>query len=71
MSEDYEAICEQLNALTISYLSKMNDYSEHCKESSKCFQKGFVDLAHAKYAMGTQVISHYSYDKRMRANTIL
>ncbi|KAG1444689.1 hypothetical protein G6F56_010191 [Rhizopus delemar] len=68
MTDNYKTICDELDALTLTYLSKVSEYIELCKDNSNHFQKGFVELAHAKYTMGTRTISHYSYDKRMKAS---
>ncbi|CEP12734.1 hypothetical protein [Parasitella parasitica] len=64
---NYEAVCEELDSLSISYLTKLNEYTQQWKETSGQFQKGFLDLAHAKYTMGARTISHFSYDERMKA----
>jgi hypothetical protein len=66
-SAKYEAICKELDTLSISYLDKLNEYSQQWKDTSNHFQQGFLDLAHAKYTMGARTISHYSYDERMKA----
>ncbi|KAG1447194.1 hypothetical protein G6F46_006454 [Rhizopus delemar] len=68
MSRDYKSVCEELDALTVSYLSILEEYREQWKESSRELEEGFLELAHAKYTMGTKVISQYSYDTRMKAN---
>ncbi|KAG0766018.1 hypothetical protein G6F57_000687 [Rhizopus arrhizus] len=67
MSRNYKSVCEELDALTVSYLSILEEYREQWKEISSELQEGFLELAHAKYTMGTKVISHYSYDTRMKA----
>ncbi|KAG2211547.1 hypothetical protein INT46_006563 [Mucor plumbeus] len=66
-SNNYESICEELDSLSISYLTKLNEYTQQWKETGNQFQKGFLDLAHAKYTMGARTISHFSYDERMKA----
>ncbi|EPB92455.1 hypothetical protein HMPREF1544_00753 [Mucor circinelloides 1006PhL] len=66
-SNNYKAICQELDNLSISYLTKLNEYSQQWKETGGQFQKGFLDLAHAKYTMGARTVSHFSYDERMKA----
>ncbi|KAI9303616.1 hypothetical protein BJ944DRAFT_165124 [Cunninghamella echinulata] len=65
--EQLEAIYNKLDALTVTYLTKLNQYTLNRNTSSDRLQKGFMDLAHAKYTMGAKTISHYSYDERMKA----
>ncbi|KAI8973012.1 hypothetical protein BDB01DRAFT_729728 [Pilobolus umbonatus] len=64
----YEIVCEELDDLTISYLNKLSEYTQQWTETSREFQEGYMDLAHAKYTMGTTTVSRYSYDKRMKAS---
>ncbi|OAD05719.1 hypothetical protein MUCCIDRAFT_106275 [Mucor lusitanicus CBS 277.49] len=66
-SNNYKAICQELDTLSIAYLTKLNEYSQQWKETGGQFQKGFLDLAHAKYTMGARTVSHFSYDERMKA----
>ncbi|KAL7311948.1 hypothetical protein PS15m_009655 [Mucor circinelloides] len=66
-SNNYKAICQELDNLSISYLTKLSEYSQQWKETGGQFQKGFLDLAHAKYTMGARTVSHFSYDERMKA----
>lgn len=35
MSRDYKSVCEELDALTVSYLSILEEYREQWKESSR------------------------------------
>ncbi|KAI8059982.1 uncharacterized protein B0P05DRAFT_558272 [Gilbertella persicaria] len=63
----YDSICKQLDALTVSYFNKLNEYNHHWQDAADHFQQGFVDLAHAKYTMGARTLSQYSYDERMKA----
>ncbi|CEI88821.1 hypothetical protein CU097_001918 [Rhizopus azygosporus] len=68
MSDNYEMTCQELDAITLTYLSKLEEYMQVCNETANHFQQGFLDLAHAKYTMGTRTISRYSYDSRMKAS---
>ncbi|KAI7901236.1 uncharacterized protein BX663DRAFT_437776 [Cokeromyces recurvatus] len=63
----YDAVCKELDAITITYFNKLTEYSQQWKETNQQLQQGFLDLAHAKYTMGAQTISQYSYDERMKA----
>ncbi|OBZ89086.1 hypothetical protein A0J61_02867 [Choanephora cucurbitarum] len=63
----YESICKELDVLTVSYFDKLNEYNQQWTQAGESLQKGFVDLAHAKYTMGPRTISRFSYDERMKA----
>ncbi|KAI8890557.1 hypothetical protein K501DRAFT_168342 [Backusella circina FSU 941] len=65
----YESVCEELDALTMSYLTTLSEYKHQWETTGDLLQKGHLDLSHAKYTMGSSTISHYSYDERMKANT--
>ncbi|KAI8081543.1 uncharacterized protein BX664DRAFT_268977 [Halteromyces radiatus] len=60
-------VCKELDRLTLSYLTILNQYTQDRAAISSELQKGFLDLAHAKYTMGAKTISHFSYDERMKA----
>jgi hypothetical protein len=40
-SNNYESICEELDSLSISYLTKLNEYTQQWKETGNQFQKVF------------------------------
>ncbi|KAI8355699.1 hypothetical protein BD560DRAFT_335795 [Blakeslea trispora] len=63
----YESVCKELDALTVSYFDKLSEYNQQWTKAGESLQKGFVDLAHAKYTMGPRTISQFSYDERMKA----
>ncbi|ORX62682.1 hypothetical protein DM01DRAFT_174887, partial [Hesseltinella vesiculosa] len=63
-----EETCQQLDSLALTYLAKMNEYTLERHAVAKELEKGFLDLAHAKYTMGAKTISHLSYDQRMKAH---
>ncbi|KAI8975480.1 hypothetical protein BDF20DRAFT_878971 [Mycotypha africana] len=67
MHSKYEVICEELDVVTITYFAKLYEYTQTWKEAANQLQQGFMDLAHAKYTMGSHRISQYSYDERMKA----
>ncbi|KAI8074044.1 hypothetical protein BC940DRAFT_79077 [Gongronella butleri] len=67
MDDSLQSISQKLDTLSLAYLSKMNDYAHQRSAVAKELQKGFLDLAHAKYTMGAKTISHFSYDERMKA----
>ncbi|KAI8339687.1 hypothetical protein BC941DRAFT_421177 [Chlamydoabsidia padenii] len=66
-----EKVCKELDDLTLLYLSKLNQYTQSRVATSDALQKGYLDLAHAKYTMGAKAISHLSYDERMKAQVDL
>ncbi|ORZ09468.1 hypothetical protein BCR42DRAFT_381539 [Absidia repens] len=66
-----DQVCSELDQLTLDYLSKINQYTLDRTSTSGEVQKGFLDLAHAKYTMGTKTISRFSYDERMKAQVQL
>lgn len=68
MSTSYESVCEELDSIALTYLTKLNEYTHQWKDTSNEFQQAYLDLAHAKYTMGARTISHYSYDERMKAS---
>ncbi|KAF7728171.1 hypothetical protein EC973_006565 [Apophysomyces ossiformis] len=70
-STKLEEICKELDALTLSYLTKLEEYTVHWQDAGKQMGQGFLHLAHAKYTMGAGTISQFSYDKRMKAQLII
>lgn len=38
-SNNYESVCEELDSLSISYLTKLNEYTQQWKETGSQFQK--------------------------------
>ncbi|SAM04708.1 hypothetical protein [Absidia glauca] len=66
-----ESVCRELDDLTLLYLSKLNQYTQSRTTTTHTLEKGFLDLAHAKYTMGAKTISHLSYDERMKAQVEL
>lgn len=38
-SSNYKAVCQELDALSIAYLTKLNEYSQQWKETGSQFQK--------------------------------
>ncbi|KAI7867102.1 hypothetical protein BDF14DRAFT_1727069 [Spinellus fusiger] len=67
MTDTLESICQQLDIITLEYLSELEEYSKKWQSCSHDFQQGFLDLAQAKYSMGSIVVSQSSYDERMKA----
>ncbi|ORY92332.1 hypothetical protein BCR43DRAFT_527584, partial [Syncephalastrum racemosum] len=62
-----DAVCKELDTLALDYLQKIDEYTQLWKHTSSTLQKGFLQLAHAKYTMGSSTISKCSYDERMKA----
>ncbi|KAI8334970.1 hypothetical protein BC941DRAFT_430855 [Chlamydoabsidia padenii] len=67
----YDQLCKQLDELTFAYIHKMNQYVNDRATTNSELQKGFLELAHAKYTMGDKTLSHASYDGRMKAKLLL
>lgn len=42
MTDNYKTICDELDALTLTYLSKVSEYIELCKDNSNHFQKVYI-----------------------------
>ncbi|CAG8452334.1 846_t:CDS:2 [Ambispora leptoticha] len=68
-SEKLAEICEQLDTTALEYLDLISSYEEQWKRISKELEKGFLSLAHAKYAMGPSSLTQHQYDGRMKADT--
>ncbi|KAI7850808.1 hypothetical protein BDC45DRAFT_446462 [Circinella umbellata] len=62
-----ETICKELDALALTYLDKLEEYTQTWQITTSQLQQGFLNLAHAKYTMGSRKISQCSYDERMKA----
>ncbi|KAI9494551.1 hypothetical protein BDB00DRAFT_818511 [Zychaea mexicana] len=62
-----ETVCTELDALALTYLDKLEEYTQTWQITTNQLQQGFLHLAHAKYTMGSGRISQCSYDERMKA----
>ncbi|RUS19427.1 hypothetical protein BC937DRAFT_87500 [Endogone sp. FLAS-F59071] len=62
-------IASRLDDLFLEYLDLVGDYVEQWKTVEKAMNQGFLDLAHAKYTMGTSKIGRLSYDQRTKAKS--
>ncbi|KAI8136714.1 hypothetical protein BJV82DRAFT_675726 [Fennellomyces sp. T-0311] len=62
-----ETVCKELDALALTYLVKLEEYTQNWQITTSQLQQGFLQLAHAKYTMGSGKISQCSYDERMKA----
>ncbi|KAI8367687.1 uncharacterized protein BYT42DRAFT_587121 [Radiomyces spectabilis] len=67
LQENLTSIKKRLDELSLQYLTAMEEYSQQWELCNTDLQQGFIDLAHAKYTMGADKISRFSYDKRMKA----
>ncbi|CAO3595747.1 unnamed protein product [Absidia cylindrospora] len=71
IDDSLDSICKELDQLTLTYIYKLNRYTQARTASAGELQKGFLGLAHAKYTMGAKTISHFSYNERMKAQVQL
>ncbi|KAI8882496.1 hypothetical protein K501DRAFT_251237 [Backusella circina FSU 941] len=65
---NYESICQEMDALYTTYTQQLNEYRQQCEYTGQQFQRGYLNLARAKFTMGSRLISQHSYDKRMKAS---
>ncbi|ORZ07596.1 hypothetical protein BCR42DRAFT_425833 [Absidia repens] len=71
IDDSLDLVCKELDQLALTYLYKLNRYTQARTITTSELQKGFLGLAHAKYTMGAKTISHFSYDERMKAQVQL
>ncbi|CAO3672142.1 unnamed protein product [Umbelopsis vinacea] len=67
MTDQLKSVCEQLDNLAIQYIEEADAISKLKQNIGNEMAKGFFNLGHAKYTMGTNKLSRYSYDERMKS----
>nr|CAG8452560.1 10358_t:CDS:2 [Entrophospora candida] len=62
-------LCDKLDDVLLEYFSFISNYQEQWKQINTELENGFLQLAHAKYTMGSGRITQNQYDERMKAST--
>ncbi|GAB5588680.1 hypothetical protein Unana1_03580 [Umbelopsis nana] len=67
MNDQLKSVCEDLDNLAIEYITEADSIAKLKQNVGNVMTKGFFDLSQAKYIMGTNKLSRYSYDERMKS----